>query len=302
MVRERTEKLPHDCNAIKIRNLNRGWLAAGGKTPRQLPEPEQREPLVEGEAAGRSGRIEPEIPPQPLDLRSRELGSQTPPDRAAVAAEATPDEAAVVRGLESVHKGSSSAGEPERDGVDAGRGVEVGTAEAPRDLDPPPRLEQERGPRLVGTGTAGEPFGRFALDHEPGVPRGRIGFGEPPDDGGRPIERDVPQDLVGDVGQPKSQEVGPDDRDAVVTPEARAKRLGQRSVELHRDDFIASTREFSSEDAAARPDLDDQIASCEGSLSDQASRKRPAPEEVLREVRTPGCPLPGHDEPSRTWT
>ncbi len=248
---------------------------------RQLPEPEQCEPLVEGEAAGWSGRIEPEISAQPVNLRSREFGSQTPPDRAAVATEAAPDEAPVVHGLESVHKRSGSTGEPERDGVNAGRGIEVGTAKAPHDLDLPPRLEQQRGQGLPGTGTAGKPFGRFTLDHEPGVLRWRVGLDKPPDDGGSPIERNVPQDLVGDIGQPKTQEVGPDDRDTVVTQEARAKRLGQRSVELYRDDLTASTCQFSSENAAARPDLDDQIASFDGSLSDQASGKRPAPKEVL---------------------
>ena len=183
--------------------------------------------------------------------------------------------------MESVHKRSGSTGEPERDGVDAGRGIEVGTAKAPHDLDLPPRLEQQRGQGLPGTGTAGKPFGRFTLDHEIGVLRWRIGLDKPPDDGGSPIERNVPQDLVGDIGQPKTQEVGPDDRDTVVTQEARAKCLGQRSVELYRDDLTASTCQFSSENTTARPDLDDQIGSFDGSLSDQANRKRPAPQEVL---------------------
>ena len=130
-------------------------------------------------------------------------------------------------------------------------------------------------------GTARKPFGRFTLDHEPGVPRRRIGLDKPPDDGGGPIERDVPQDLVRDIGQPKTEEVGADDRDMAVTQEARAKRLGQRSVELYRDDLTASARQFSSENTTARPDLDDQIVSVDGSLGDQASRKRPAPEKVL---------------------
>ncbi len=62
----------------------------------QPPEPEQCEPLAESEAAGWSGRIEPEISAQRVDLCSREFGSQTPPDRAAVAAEGTLDEAPVV--------------------------------------------------------------------------------------------------------------------------------------------------------------------------------------------------------------
>jgi len=66
-----------------------------------------------------------------------------------------------------------------------------------------------------------------------------------------------------------------------VTQEARAKRLGQRSVELYRDDLTASARQFSSENTTARPDLYDQIVSPDGSLGDQASRKRPAPEKVL---------------------
>lgn len=226
---------------------------------RQPPEPEECEPLVEGEAGGWSGRFEPEVSAQPMDLRSREFGSQTAPDRAAVAAEATPDEAPVVSGLESVHKGSGSAGEPERDGVDAGRGIEVGTAKAPHDLDLPPRLEQQRRQRLPGTGNAGKPFGRFTLDYEPGVPRWRIGPDEPSDNGGSPVERNVPQDLVGDIGQPKTQKVGPDDRDMVVTQEARAKRLGKPSVELYRDDLTAPTRQFPGENAPAparsrRPD------------------------------------------------
>ena len=238
-----------------------------------------------------------------MDLRSREFGSQTAPDRAAAATEAPPDEAPVVGGLESVHKRPGSAGQPERDGVHAGRGIEVGTTKASHDLDLPPRLEQQRGQRLPGTGTAGKPFGRFTLDYEPGVLRWRIGLDEPPDDGGSPIERNVPQHLVGDIGQPETQEVGPDDRDMAVTQEARAKRLGQRPVELYRDDLTAPTCQFPGENAPARPDLDDQIVSFDGSLCDQASRKRPAPEEVLREVRTPGCPVPGHDEPARmqTW-
>ena len=133
----------------------------------------------------------------------------------------------------------------------------------------------------AGEGTAGEPFGRFTLNHEKGVPRWRFGLDEPPDDGGGPVERNVPQDLVGDFGQPKTQEVGTDDRDAAVTQEARAKCLGERPVELYRDDLTASAHQFSSENAAARPDLDDQIVSCDGSLGDQASRKRPAPQEVL---------------------
>lgn len=248
---------------------------------RQAPEPEECEPLVEGEAAGWSGRLEPEVPTQPMDLRSREFGPQTPPDRAAVATEAAPDEVPVVRGLESVHKRSGSAGQPECDGVDAGRGIEVGTAKAPHDLDLPPRLEQQRGQRLTGTGTAGKPFGRFTLDYDPGVTWWTIGLDEPPDDVGSPIERNVPQHLVGDIGQPKTQKVGPDDRDMVVTQEARAKRLGKPSVELYRDDLTASTCQFPGENAPARPDLDDQIVSFDGSLGDQASRKRPAPEEVL---------------------
>ena len=122
-------------------------------------------------------------------------------------------------------------------------------------------------------GCAGEPFGRFALDHEPGVLRWRIGLDKPPDDGGGPIERNIPHDLVGDSGQPKTQEVGRDDRDAVVAQKARAKCLGQRSVELNRDDPAASKRQFSSEDATARPDLDHQIVrkvGPSGRLSDQA--------------------------------
>ena len=176
--------------------------------PRRPPEPEQREPLVEGQSAWRPGRIEPEIPTQPMDLRSRDFGSQTPPDRASVATEATPDEAPVVRGLKSVHKRSGSAGEPERDDVDAGRGIEVGTAKPPRDLDLPPRLEQQRGQGLPGKGTAGKPFGRFTLDHEIGVLRWRIVLGEPPDDGGGPVEGNVPQNLVGDFGQPEAKKVG----------------------------------------------------------------------------------------------
>ncbi len=130
-------------------------------------------------------------------------------------------------------------------------------------------------------GTAGKPFGRFTLDHEPGVPRWRIGLDKPPDDGGRPIERNVPQDLVGDIGQPKTEEVGPNDRNAAVTQEPRAKRLGQRFVEFYRDHLTAAACQFSSENATARPDLDDQIVSSDGSLGDQASRKRPAPEKVL---------------------
>ena len=73
------------------------------------------------------------------------------------------------------------------------------------------------------------------------------------------------------LGQPKTQEVRPDDRDTVVTPEARAKRLGQRAVELYRDDLTASTRQFSSENTAARPNLDDQIASFERSGQPQAN-------------------------------
>ena len=89
----------------------------------QPPEPEQCEPLAESEAAGWSGRIEPEISAQRVDLCSREFGSQTPPDRTAVAAEAALDEAPVVHGLESVHKRSGSTGEPERDGVNAGSGI-----------------------------------------------------------------------------------------------------------------------------------------------------------------------------------
>ena len=172
-------------------------------------------------------------------------------------------------------------GEPERDDVDAGRGIEVGTAKAPHDLDLPPRLEQQRRQGLPGTGTAGKPVGRFTLNHKPGILRWKIGLNEAPDDGGSPIERNVPQNLVGNIGQPKTQEVGPDDRDPAVVQEARAKRLGQRSVELYRDDLTASTCQFPSENTTARPDLDDQIASCDGSLSDQASRKRLAPQEVL---------------------
>ena len=208
-----------------------------------------------------------------MDLRSREFGSQTPPDRGAAATEAIADEAPVVRGLESFHKRSGSAGEPERDSVDAGRGIEVGTAKAPHDLDLPPWLEEQRGPGLPGTGTACKSFGRFTLDYEPGVVRWRIGPDEAPDDGGSPIERNVPQNLVGDIGQPKTQEVGPDDRDMVVAQEARAKRLGERSVELYRDDLTTPKRQFPGENAPARPDLDDQIVSFNGSLCDQASRK-----------------------------
>ena len=45
----------------------------------------------------------------------------------------------------------------------------------------------------------------------------------------------------------------------VVSQEARAKRLGQCSVELYGDDLTASTRQFSSENTTARPDLDNQI-------------------------------------------
>ncbi len=130
-------------------------------------------------------------------------------------------------------------------------------------------------------GAAGKPFGRFALDHEPGVLRRRIGLDQPPDDGRGQIERNVSHDLVGDTGQPKTQEVGSHDRDAVVAQEARAKRLGQRSVELYRYDLTATARQFSSEDTTARSDLDDQIVSLDGSLGDQAGRKRPAPQEVL---------------------
>ena len=227
--------------------------------PSQPPEPEQCEPLVEGEAAGWSGRIEPEIPAQTVDLRSREFGSKTPPDRAAVAAEATLDEAPVVHRLESVHKRSCSPGEPERDGVNTGRWIEVGTAKAPRDLDLPPRLEQQRGQGFSGMGRSRKSLRRFTLDHEIGVLRPRLGLDKPPDDCGSPIERNVPQDLVGDVGKPKPQEVGPDNRDTSVTEEARAKRVGQCSVELHGDDLTASTCEFSSENTTARPDLDNQI-------------------------------------------
>ena len=139
----------------------------------------------------------------------------------------------------------------------------------------------ERPSRPKQLWTAGKPFGRFTLDHEPGVLRWRIGLDKAPDDVGSPIERNVPQDLVGDIGQPKTQEVGADDHDTVVTQETRAKRLGQRPVELYRDDLTASTCQFPSENTTARPDLDDQIASCDGRLSDQASRKRPAPQEVL---------------------
>ncbi len=248
---------------------------------RQAPEPEQREPMVEGEATRWPGRIEPEISTKPLDLRSREFGSQTPPDRAAVTTEASLDEVPVVHRLGSVHKRSCPAGEPERYGVDTGRGIEVGTAKSPRDLDLPPRLEQQRGQGLPRTGTAGEPFGRFTLDHEIGVLRWTIGLDKPPDDCGSPIERNVPQDLVGGTGQPKTQEVGPDDCDAAVAQEPRTKRRRQRLVNLYRDDLTASTCQFSSENTPARPDLHDQIVSFDWSLSDQANRKRPAPQKVL---------------------
>ena len=216
-----------------------------------------------------------------MDLRSRESGSQTPPARAAIATEATLDEASVVHGLGSVHERSRPTGEPERDDVDAGRGIEVGTAKAPRDLDLPPRLEAQRGQRLTGRGTAGKPLGRFTLDHEIGVLRWSVGLDKPPDDCGSPIERNVPQDLVGDFGQPKTQEVSLDDRDAAVAQEVLAKSRRQRSVDLDRDNLTASTGQFSSENATTRPDLDDQIASFDRSLSDQASRKRPAPQKVL---------------------
>ena len=207
-----------------------------------------------------------------MDLRAREFGSQTPPDRAAVATEATLYEAPVVHGLGPVHKRSCATGEPERDGVDAGRGIEVGTAKAPHDLVLPPRLEQQRGQGLPGPGAAGKSFGRFTLNHEIGVLRWTIGLDKPPDDRGSPIERNVPQHLVADIGQPKTQEVGLDDGDTAVTREACAKRLAQRPVDLYRDDLTASTLQFSSENTPARPDLDDQIVSFEGSLSDQASR------------------------------
>ena len=216
-----------------------------------------------------------------MDLLSRESRQQTPPDRAAVATEATPDEAPVVHGLVSVHKRSQPAGEPERDDVDAGRGIEVGTPKAPRDLDLPPRLEEQRGQRLPGTGTAGEPSGRFTLDHQIGVLRRSIGLDEPPDDGGGPIERNVPEDLVGDIGQSKTQEVGLDDCDAAVAYEALAKSFRQRAVNLDRHNLTAATGQFPGQNTPTWPDLDDQIASFDWSLSDQASRKRPAPQEVL---------------------
>jgi len=218
----------------------------------------------------------------------------------AVATEASPDEAPVVRGLGSLHKRPRSTGKPEGNGIDGGRGIEVGTAKAPRNLDLPPGLEQQRGQGLPGIGASGKSFRRFTLDYEIGVLRWRIGLGEPPHDRSSPIERNVPQNLVGDIGQPKAQEVGPDDRNTGVGHEARAKRRGQHSVELHRDDLATAARQFSSENAAARPDFDDQIASFDGGLSDQASGKRPAPQEVLCEIRTPGCPMRGHDEPART--
>ena len=108
-------------------------------------------------------------------------------------------------------------------------------------------------------GRSRKPLRRFTLDHEIGVLRPRIGLDKPPDDCGSPIERNVPQDLVGDIGQPKAQKVGPDNRDTGVSQEARAKRLGQCSVELYGDDLTASTRQFSSENTTARPDLDNQI-------------------------------------------
>ena len=108
-------------------------------------------------------------------------------------------------------------------------------------------------------GRSRKPLRRFPLDHEVGVLRPRISLDKPPDDCGSPIERNVPQDLVGDIGQPKAQKVGPDNRDTGVSQEARAKRLGQCSVELYGDDLTASTRQFSSENTTARPDLDNQI-------------------------------------------
>ena len=108
-------------------------------------------------------------------------------------------------------------------------------------------------------GRSRKPLRRFPLDHEVGVLRPRISLDKPPDDCGSPIERNVPQDLVGDIGQPKAQKVGPDNRDTGVSQEARAKRLGQCSVELYGDDLTASTCQFSSENTTARPDLDNQI-------------------------------------------
>ncbi len=72
-----------------------------------------------------------------------------------------------------------------------------------------------------------------------------------------------------------------DDLDPGATTKPPAKRLAQRSVELYSNDFAAMTRQLSSQNAASRPDLDDQVSSRDGGLSDQARGKRPAPQEVL---------------------
>ena len=218
---------------------------------RQPPEPEQCEPLVEGEPAGWSGRIEPEISTQSLDLCSREFGSQTPPDRVTVPTEATPDEAPVVHGLAPVHKRSGATGEPKRDGVDSGRGIEVGTAKAPHDLDLPPRLEQQRGQGLPGTGTASKPFGRLTLDHEIGS--------------GSRRRRKSELTIVTRLSLRKRLRSASDSALLNSTAMISRHRRASSRVRIPRPGPISTTRSFS----------------CDGCLSDQASRKRPAPQEVL---------------------
>ena len=193
-------------------------------------------------------------------------------------------------------------GHPEQDGVDRGRGFEIGPVEQAQNLDVPPGLQQQRRAALRGIWPSHIALRVLAPDYEVGLLRRRGGFHQLTDDGGCLVEGDMREDFVKGRGEGEPEEVLVDQLDMRRCPELRLEVAQQRKVQLYADQLTATPGQLAGERAASGSDLHDDVLPGDGRVRDEASCERAAPQEVLGELRSPLWPvsLPGHGWPPCT--